>query len=272
MRKFVVALAIISLSASLSAQTDNDRNRNVVVAALSVTSDSRISSSNLEDIRAQIQNQRYSEDALSEIGASVRYALQTRGYFKSRVGEPEVKVLERSALGSTIAVTLPIDQGEQYRLREISFSNNKVFSSAQLRSHFDIGAGDIFNTKKIRLGLEELRKLYGSDGYINFTPVPNTQTDEAARLVSLNVDVDEGAQFRFGPLELAGEEPRPGVGQKLVVAWQPYVGKVCDPTLAESFWKEHLIPFLPSGSHVQDVVEQSVHPQEHIVAYKVTFP
>ena len=272
MRKFFFALAIISLTAGAPAQSGNEPDRNVLVASVSVTSDSKISSENLVDVRAQIQNQRYSEIDLREISAIIRYTLQTKGYFKAQVGEPEVKVLEKSGLNSTIAVTLPIDQGEVYRLREISFSNNKVFSSPQLRSHFAIGAGALFDTEKIRLGLEALRTLYASKGYINFTPVPNTQTDEAARLISLNVDVDEGAQFRFGPLEFAGEEPRPGVGQKLLAAWQSYVGKVCDPSVAENFWKEQLAPILPPESHFQNVVEQRPRGQEHIVVYKVTFP
>jgi outer membrane protein insertion porin family len=43
-----------------------------------------------------------------------------------------------------------------------------------LRHLFPIKDGDIISREKIGKGLENLRKVYGQFGYINFTSVPDT--------------------------------------------------------------------------------------------------
>ena len=42
-----------------------------------------------------------------------------------------------------------------------------------MRPLFQMGEGDVFSTGKLRKGLEQLRKLYGEFGYIDFVPEPN---------------------------------------------------------------------------------------------------
>jgi outer membrane protein insertion porin family len=90
-------------------------------------------------------------------------------------------------------------------LKEITFSGNKAIrNNAALRSAFKIKDGDIFDTEAIRKGLDELRKSYAALGYINFTPVPNTEADDDKRLISLRIDVDEGKQFYVRRIEFQG--------------------------------------------------------------------
>jgi hypothetical protein len=46
------------------------------------------------------------------------------------------------------------------------------FSGDELPGQFPVADGDIFDVDKIRKGLEDLRRLYVSQGFMNFTPVP----------------------------------------------------------------------------------------------------
>ncbi len=64
--------------------------------------------------------------------------------------------------------------------------------------------GDIFNIEMVRKGLKNLRDAYGASGYINFTPVPDTQFDDEKKLISLNIDLDEGKQFYVRRIEFKG--------------------------------------------------------------------
>ena len=57
------------------------------------------------------------------------------------------------------------------------------FSVDELRGQFPIADGDIVHVDKIRKGLEDLRRLYVSQGFIDFTPVSNTETDDASATV-----------------------------------------------------------------------------------------
>lgn len=98
-----------------------------------------------------------------------------------------------------------------------------------------IANGDIFNTQKIRVRLDDLRELYSSQGYIDFTPVPNTDAGDETLTVSLKIDLNEGKQFHFGQLVIDGEEPQAGTGARLVAAWRPYEGNSSIPNYWTSF-------------------------------------
>lgn len=123
-----------------------------------------------------------------------------------------------------------------------------------MRAAFKISQGEIFDTEKIRAGLDNLRNLYESEGYINFTPVPNATVNKDASTIALSIDVDEGAQFRLGHLMLDGQEVRPGAGARLLANWTPYQGKVFDPRQVEDFLAQNAA-WLPPGMKLEQNVE-----------------
>jgi outer membrane protein insertion porin family len=157
----------------------------------------------------------YDSTKLSEDAERVRYYYQTKGYFKALVADPKTQIHDtngvkwywpfKSSPGKAVDITLPVEEGERYRLKEITFSGNKaVTNTAGLRALFKIKDGDVFDTEAIRKGLEALRKAYAALGYINFTPVPNTEADDEKKTISLRIDVDEGKQFFVRRIEFQG--------------------------------------------------------------------
>ncbi len=157
----------------------------------------------------------YDSTKLSEDAERVRYYYQTKGYFKALVADPKTQIHDTSGFrwywpfkstpGKAVDITLPVEEGQRYRLKEITFSGNKaVTNTAGLRALFKIKDGDVFDTEAVRKGLEGLRKAYAALGYINFTPVPNTEADDEKRVISLRIDVDEGKQFFVRRIEFQG--------------------------------------------------------------------
>ncbi len=157
----------------------------------------------------------YDSTKLSEDAERVRYYYQTKGYFKALVADPKTQIHDTSGVrwywpfksspGKAVDITLPVEEGQRYRLKEITFSGNKaVTNTAGLRALFKIKDGEIFDTEAVRKGLEGLRKAYAALGYINFTPVPNTEADDEKKLISLRIDVDEGKQFFVRRIEFQG--------------------------------------------------------------------
>ena len=157
----------------------------------------------------------YDSTKLNEDAERVRYYYQTKGYFKALVADPKTQIHDTSGVrwywpfksspGKAVDITLPVEEGQRYRLKEITFSGNKaVTNTAGLRALFKIKDGEIFDTEAVRKGLEGLRKAYAALGYINFTPVPNTEADDEKKLISLRIDVDEGKQFFVRRIEFQG--------------------------------------------------------------------
>jgi len=158
----------------------------------------------------------YDATKLDEDMELVREALQNRGYFKALVAEPKTNIrdtghtgfhipLLQHGVGKEIDITVPIEEGDRYRLGSITFKNNKgITNTKALRSLFAIKDGDILDRQKIAKGLESLKNAYGTQGYINFTAVPTPSFDEDKKLVSFDIDVDEGKQFSVRRIEFQG--------------------------------------------------------------------
>ncbi len=152
---------------------------------------------------------------LSEDAERVRFAYQDKGYFKAIVEDPKTKIRDvkhvawynpgKSQHGKAVDITVPVEEGDRYRLKEITFTGNKALTNtAALRRLFKIKDGEWFNRTLISKGLDELRKAYGSLGYINETNIPDTEIDEEHKTITLKIDVDEGKQFYVRRIEFSG--------------------------------------------------------------------
>jgi len=158
----------------------------------------------------------YDATKLDEDTERVRNEYQNRGYFKVIVNEPKTQMhdtghtgfhipLMQGGPGKAVDITMPIEEGDRYTLGSITFKNNKAVSNVKaLRNLFPIKDGDVFSKDKVAKGLENLRKAYGEQGYINFTSVPDTRFDDDKKLIFLDIDVDEGKQFYVRRIEFQG--------------------------------------------------------------------
>jgi outer membrane protein insertion porin family len=152
---------------------------------------------------------------LGEDAERVRFAFQDRGYFKAIVEDPKTKMRDVTGVvwympfvarhGKVVDITVPVEEGERYHLKEITFTGNKAISNtAGLRRLFKTKDGDWFNRTEISKGLDDLRKAYSTLGYINETNIPNTEIDEEHKTITLKIDVDEGKQFFVRRIEFTG--------------------------------------------------------------------
>ena len=158
----------------------------------------------------------YDATKLEEDTERVRNEYQNRGFFKVLVQDPKTEIhdtghpgfhvpLIQKGPGKAVDITMPIEEGDRYKLASITFKNNKAITNTKaLRALFPIKDGDIFSREKVGKGLENLRKAYGEYGYINFTSVPDTKFDDEKKLIFLDIDVDEGKQFYVRRIEFQG--------------------------------------------------------------------
>ena len=156
----------------------------------------------------------YDATKLNEDAERVRDALQQKGYFKAIVQDPKTKIRDEHGFhlpfiqkggGKAVDITIPIEEGDRYRLKQVTFSGNKAVTDVSLlRRSIPMKDGDIFNVELMRKGIKNLRDLYGHYGFINFTPVPDTEIDEEHKLVTVKFDLDEGKQFTVRRIEFQG--------------------------------------------------------------------
>ena len=151
-------------------------------------------------------------------GQLISQFYQKNGYFMARVTDTKVDLVDggngqfRLPLihpnkpGKKADITMTIEEGRRYKLNNINFVGVKLFSApeALMRPVFQMAQGDYFSTEKLQKGLDELRKLYGNYGYINFLADPLPEIVPNTDQVNLTLNFDEGSQFFVRRIDFSG--------------------------------------------------------------------
>ena len=155
-------------------------------------------------------------------------------------------------------------------MQPVEFTGNKALPTSELRQQFHIHDTAVFNVEKIRQGLENLRKLSASNGYLNFVPVPNTEADDTFGVVKLRIDIDEGKQFYLAGLLLDAEAPHAGDAAKLLEAWKPMQGEVYDGSKIDEWW-QLAATMLPPGAQLEQLLELRQDARTRMLQHCSTF-
>ncbi len=164
----------------------------------------------LEDIFPQT----FDASKLEEDTERVRQAYRDKGYANAAVEQPKTQIRDEGGLnwftfrpnkGKRIDILMTIEEGGRYRLGSITFTGNKAVTNAKaLRGTFAVKDGDFFNATAIGKGLDNLKKAYGTLGYINFGAIPKLTYDDQKKTVSMVIDIDEGKPFYVSRIEFQG--------------------------------------------------------------------
>jgi outer membrane protein insertion porin family len=160
----------------------------------------------------------YDLSKLEQDKEMIRNFYQERGYFTAKALDHEVKIRDvgggwfRIPLfypnkpGKRADLKVPVEEGPRYRLNKINFVGMKLFRTPDLLAQqlFQMKTGDVFSTAKLRKGMEEMRKLYGQFGYIDFVPEPDFNIIPNSDKITLTLNVDEGKQFFIRRIDFSG--------------------------------------------------------------------
>jgi hypothetical protein len=162
--------------------------------------------SDQDEIAAKVKNLRHdlSEGNLTDEALNIaREEWQTHGYFQARV-TGETKTVSSNAISKRLSLSVHVEEGLQYRLQEIAFKYYELFYAKTLRSLFPIDDGEVVERSKIAKGLENLKQAYANQGFVNYTSIPVPRYDDANRLMSWEIEIDEGKQFILRNVQIQG--------------------------------------------------------------------
>jgi outer membrane protein insertion porin family len=160
----------------------------------------------------------YDSAKLDEDKDRIRDFYQQRGYFTARAvdskvtmrdvgsGKFRIPLLYSNKEGKRADIMIAVEEGRRYHLNKINFVGVKFFRTpeALMRPLFGMSEGDIFSTNKLKKGMENLRKLYGQFGFIDFVPEPDFAPIANSDKLDLTLTVDEGKQFFVRRIDFSG--------------------------------------------------------------------
>jgi outer membrane protein assembly factor BamA len=231
----VAALLFASCPTGLS-QTENHAScgPKIVVESLVISGTRAIDSAELAEITNSMSGSTFNDDA-EELRERIRSEFQNHGYFSAEVQKLDIKVVDPLASPKPVQMEAEVSEGPLCRLSAIDFTGNHALSSQELRAEFPLKTGDVFARAKIAGGLESMRRLYRSRGFLETDFIPDVPSDSAST-AKLNIKVQEGAQYRMDKLEIVGP---PEVAERLQTRWELAPGAIFDATYVKTFLEKN---------------------------------
>lgn len=161
-----------------------------------------------------------------DLQKNVRSYMFSKGYFQARIGDPEVVGLGYkrtdflplitiplpliSSKDDTLKIIVPVTEGRVFRVGELKVEGNSIFSEQQILAYVGLQKGEIANGKRLQDAVyEDLKKLYGSQGFVNYNAEFNPEFRENPDnpnegIVDITITIEEDRQFRLRRLEFTG--------------------------------------------------------------------
>ncbi|HNV86108.1 MAG TPA: outer membrane protein assembly factor BamA [Candidatus Omnitrophota bacterium] len=131
----------------------------------------------------------------------------------------DVSVDEQSKMAT---VTIRIQEGEKYKIREVQFEGVKAFKVRKLRrmmktkkdSWFTSG---VFEESKFKEDLDKLQGFYENAGFLDVKISPEFRYDDRAKKMIILIRVEEGNRYVAGEINIEGNLlfPRSDIQQNL---------------------------------------------------------
>jgi len=143
----------------------------------------------------------YKEEAFDRDLLMLTAFYYDRGYINVKIGKPEI---ELSGDKQYLYITIPLEEGPQYRVGKLEFKGDLVAPKAQYYKRLTVKAGDTFNRSKLGNDIIKLNDLYKDKGYayVNITPLTSIEND--SQTVDLTFDIQQGQKVYFERINIRG--------------------------------------------------------------------
>lgn len=145
----------------------------------------------------------FTQDEYDEGIENVLQYYRDNGFRDARVVEDSVFVDNWRRSKDGVFFTINIEEGPQYRIRNIEWEGNTVYTDEELTQAFGFNEGDIFNESRFSENLEgrrdenDIRSIHENIGYLFFQVTPDIRIVEGDSLdVTFEIVEDEIATIR----------------------------------------------------------------------------
>lgn len=185
---------------------------NPVINHISFEGNDRLADKSLQSV---IQSRSRGVLARSTLESDVQRMLMVyrrAGRFSARV-EPKVIKLPKNRVN----LVFEINEGDKTAVSRITFIGNKAFSDGRLREEIKtresgwlsfLRSTDTYDADRLEADQEAIRQFYNNNGYADFRIVSAVaDLDRERNMFFITITVDEGAQYKFGNVEIESTLP-----------------------------------------------------------------
>jgi outer membrane protein insertion porin family len=155
---------------------------------------------------------KFTEEKWETDAGHVRDFYLGEGYVEASVGKPTLTYTDgKSGLFKKspvkwVTVTIPVDEGDRYRVGEVEFEGLTVFREEAIRGLFGLEKGDYYDDSRVTKAFEKLQELYGAQGYFQFTGYTERNPDPESKVVDLVIHMEEDERYYVGTISFTGND------------------------------------------------------------------
>lgn len=143
----------------------------------------------------------YKKEGLKTDLLRIEMFYRDHGYLKAAIGEPVVDIREKE---EKIYITIPIEEGPQYKVSKISFAGDDTFTEKELRAKLTTKEGEVFNLSKLREDIGFLSQMYSTKGFAYADIIPQRDLNDHEKTVSMVIQIDKGEKTYIGKITIKG--------------------------------------------------------------------
>jgi len=121
------------------------------------------------------------------------------GYINAKIGEPEI-----NRKGKEIYITIPIEEGKQYRVGKISITGDLLKPEPELKRKLKLKPGDIYNREKLQQDIFALSDIYANEGFAYVEVSPQVQPNPDTQTIDIDYKIKKGPKVYIGRIEFEG--------------------------------------------------------------------
>jgi outer membrane protein assembly factor BamA len=185
-----------------------------------------------------------------------------RGYLKATLGDAQAKVVQNGPQETMVDVTFPVDPGHCYKLTALDLTGNKAFPADTLRPLMHAQLNQPANAVQLETDIEDMKRLYGTRGYMAASIEPKPEMDDANSTVKYLLQIQEGDVYSMGDLEIRGLDSR--TTARLQDDWKLRGGDPYDSGYAKRFLEQADKEISPMGDWNASVRESLNHEEKTV--------
>ena len=134
------------------------------------------------------------------------------GYINAKAGEPKVEIVE-GPRGMLIGfrktkqqyyITIPIEEGEQFRYGSFEVEGGGTFDPEVLRRGYPVQIGAVVNYTALKQANEDIKKLYSTRGFLDMDAIPVMTPNMDDKTLDVTITIVEGKQYIVDKIEFMG--------------------------------------------------------------------
>ena len=143
----------------------------------------------------------YKQEAFEQDLRMINYLYYNEGYLQVKIAKPQVYVTPDK---KGIYITIYIDEGEQFKIGDIEYDGDLMFTSSELKEVTTIQPGETFVYEKILKDTQSIQAKYGDLGYAFTNVIPRNRVHEQEKTVDIIFEIEKGSKVYIGEINVVG--------------------------------------------------------------------